>query len=92
MFNLQSPLQRSHNNKAILLNVVFTRDYGIQSIVVSLFYLFCMDITGIDVFMTVLHAFISFACNCNTKYFQSIFSWKIQVIGITSSQKHIRFE
>ena len=57
MFNLQSPIQRSHNNKVILLNVVCTRDYGIQSIVVSLFYLFYVDITGIVVFVAVRHAF-----------------------------------
>ena len=61
MFNLQSPIQRSHNNKVILLNVVCIRDYGIQSIVVSLFYLFCMDITGMIVFVAVRHAFGSFS-------------------------------
>ena len=59
MFNLQSPLQRSHGNKAILLNVICTRDYGIQSIV-QLFNLFCMDITGIVVFVVVCHAIGSF--------------------------------
>ena len=58
--NLQSPYQHSHNSKAILLNVVCTRDYGIQSVVVLLLHLFCVGITGIVVFVAVRHVFGSF--------------------------------
>ena len=53
----QSPFQRSHDNKAVLLDVVCTRDYGIQCIFVLFFYLFCVDITDIIVFAAVHHAF-----------------------------------